>query len=141
VQQLVNERIQTIVRAKGESVLLSVYIDTALEEESAILSVKERGFTSQKFNKGPEIANTTTGNRGSMIKESSRGFEFVKRDVNRGLTRRGRGTGVDVSKGTGTNTHVLTRATDMRIICHACGERGHIKRMCSKNSSGTWRWV
>jgi hypothetical protein len=33
VQGLVNERIQTIVRAKGESVALSVCIDVALEEE------------------------------------------------------------------------------------------------------------
>ncbi|KDR08773.1 Tubulin alpha chain [Zootermopsis nevadensis] len=31
---------QTIVRAKGESVVLSVCIDAALDEESAILSVK-----------------------------------------------------------------------------------------------------
>ena len=44
VQALSNERIQTIVRSKGENDLLSACIDTALEEESAILSAKERGF-------------------------------------------------------------------------------------------------
>jgi hypothetical protein len=33
VQGLVNERIQTIVRAKGESVAFPVCIDAALEEE------------------------------------------------------------------------------------------------------------
>jgi hypothetical protein len=41
VQGLSNERIQTIVRAKGETAL-SVCIDAATEEESAILSAKER---------------------------------------------------------------------------------------------------
>jgi hypothetical protein len=40
VQGLSNERIQTIVRAKGETALLSVCIDAAMEEESAILSAK-----------------------------------------------------------------------------------------------------
>jgi hypothetical protein len=42
VQGLSNERIQTIVRAKGETALLSVCIDAAMEEESAILFAKER---------------------------------------------------------------------------------------------------
>ncbi|PNF17536.1 hypothetical protein B7P43_G16427, partial [Cryptotermes secundus] len=105
VQGLVNERIQTIVRAKGESVALSVCIDAALEEESAILSVKERGFAPQKFNKGPEIA--------------------------------GRATGADVRKGTGISMHVVTKATDAGIICYACGERGHIKRVCRKRQNNS----
>lgn len=43
VQGLASERIQRIVRAKGEWVAMSVCTDTALEE-SAILSVKERGI-------------------------------------------------------------------------------------------------
>ena len=42
VQGLSNERIQTIVRSKGETALLSTCIDAALEEESAILSARER---------------------------------------------------------------------------------------------------
>jgi hypothetical protein len=41
VQGLVNERIHTTVRAKGESVALSVCIDAALQEESTILSFKK----------------------------------------------------------------------------------------------------
>lgn len=83
------------------------------------------------FNTGPEIANRATGNHWSMIRGSGREFGFADRDVSRGFTRPGRGTGVDVRKG--------TRATDTRIICHACGERGHIKRMCRKKNSGNWR--
>ena len=41
-QGLSNERIQTIVRSRGESILLSQTIELSLEEESAILSAKER---------------------------------------------------------------------------------------------------
>jgi len=41
-QDLSNERIQTIVRSRGESILLSQAIELSLEEESAILSAKER---------------------------------------------------------------------------------------------------
>jgi len=41
VQGLYNERIQTIVQSRGESILLSQAIEISLEEESAILSVKE----------------------------------------------------------------------------------------------------
>jgi hypothetical protein len=42
LQGLIIERIQTTVRAKGETALLSTCIDCALEEESAIMSVRER---------------------------------------------------------------------------------------------------
>jgi len=47
LQWLSNERIQTIVRSKGETALLSTCIDAALEEESAI-SARERGFSVHK---------------------------------------------------------------------------------------------
>jgi hypothetical protein len=42
IQGLCNERIQTFVRSRGESILLSQAIEISLEEESAILSAKER---------------------------------------------------------------------------------------------------
>jgi len=42
IQGLSNECIQTIVRSRGESILLSQAIELMLEEESAVLSVKER---------------------------------------------------------------------------------------------------
>jgi hypothetical protein len=73
VQGLANERIQTIVRAKGECVALSICIDAALEEESAILSMKERGFAPQRFNKGPERAVRATG----VSSGPGRGFGFA----------------------------------------------------------------
>jgi hypothetical protein len=42
VQGLSNDKIQTIVRSKGETALLSTCIDATLEEESALVSARER---------------------------------------------------------------------------------------------------
>ena len=42
IQGLYNELIQTIVRSRGESILLSQAFEISLAEESAIPSVKER---------------------------------------------------------------------------------------------------
>jgi hypothetical protein len=73
VQGLSNERIQTIMRSKGETALLSTCIDAVLEEESAILSARERGFSLQKsygnMFKGPTRVSVQTNNGGSSSKE------------------------------------------------------------------------
>jgi hypothetical protein len=42
------KELKTIVRSKGETALISTYIDPALEEESAVLSARERGFSVRK---------------------------------------------------------------------------------------------
>lgn len=42
IQGLHNDRIQTIVRSRGESILLTQTIEISLEEEGAILSVREK---------------------------------------------------------------------------------------------------
>ena len=42
VQGLNNERIQTIFRSRGESILLSEAVEVALEEEGAVLSIREK---------------------------------------------------------------------------------------------------
>src|SRR5215469_5881055 len=44
VQGLQNERIQTIVRSRGESILLSQAVEISLEEEGAILSSREKSL-------------------------------------------------------------------------------------------------
>ena len=71
VQELNNERIQTIVRSKGETALLSACIYTALEVESAILSARERGFSVQRnfgnIFKGP--TRVSVNSAGSSSKE------------------------------------------------------------------------
>ena len=42
VQGLNNERIQTIVRSRGKSILLSQAVEIALEEEGAVLYIREK---------------------------------------------------------------------------------------------------
>jgi hypothetical protein len=54
MQGLVTERIQTIVRANGESALMSICTDAGMEEESAVLLAKERGFLVLRSGRGPE---------------------------------------------------------------------------------------
>jgi hypothetical protein len=45
VQGLNSERIQTIVRSRGESISLSQAVEASLEEECALLSIKEKSST------------------------------------------------------------------------------------------------
>lgn len=103
VQGLSNERIQTIVRSKGETAVLSTCIDAALEEESAILSARERGFAVHKsfgnVFKGParvstQVSNGNYGSREQMLKGSGRGPGFVARVEMEGLPHSGRRVGV-----------------------------------------------
>jgi hypothetical protein len=42
IQELHNERIQTIVRSRGESIILSQAVEISLEEEGAISSMREK---------------------------------------------------------------------------------------------------
>jgi len=83
VQGLSNERIQTIVRSKQETALLSVCIDTALEEESAILSARERGFSVQRsfgsVFKGPTRVSVNSG--------GSSGKDYVVGPCHHGMAR------------------------------------------------------
>jgi hypothetical protein len=52
IQGLHNERIQTIVRSRGESILMSQAIEISFEEESGILSTKEKSPASAR---GPPL--------------------------------------------------------------------------------------
>jgi hypothetical protein len=52
--------------------VLSVCIDTVQEEEPAVLSARERGFTMHKFNRWPEVTGRAIGNNGSTFKGSPR---------------------------------------------------------------------
>jgi hypothetical protein len=132
VQGLSNEMVQTIVMAKGETAMLSVCIDTAFEEESAILSAKERGF-----------------NAGNTFKGPGRGSGFIPRDMNRGVGHPGRRVGYDDNRNISKSAHVVSDAARERapagnfekIRCHACGALGHISRFCRKKGNGAWKKV
>jgi len=98
VQGLSYERIQTIVRSKGETALLSTCIDTALEEKSAILSARERGFSIQKsygnMFKGPARVSVQVNSGGSssseqVLRGSSRGPGFIAQATSEGLLHPG----------------------------------------------------
>jgi hypothetical protein len=131
VHGLSNERVRTIVRAKGEMAMLSVCIDTALEEESAILSAKERGF-----------------NVGNTFKGPGTGSGFVPRDISRGIGHPGRRVGYD-NRNISKSAHVVSDAARERIPagnlgkirCHACGALGHVSRFCRKKNDGAWKNV
>ena len=99
MQGISNERIQTIVRSKGGTSLLSICIDAALEEESAILCARDRGFSVQKSYgnvfKGPARLSVQGKNGGNSSREqvmrgSGRGPGFIAR-VESGLLNPGRG--------------------------------------------------
>ncbi|KDR18082.1 hypothetical protein L798_07776 [Zootermopsis nevadensis] len=116
VQGSANERIQTIVRSKGESAMLSACIDTALDEESAILSARERGFTMQRQNKGPEVAIRVIGSNLNAFKGLSRGTRFANRDMNHRIVHPGRGIDTEASRNAGFNAHMVTGSTDPRVV-------------------------
>jgi hypothetical protein len=97
VKGLSNKRIQTIVRSKGETALLSTFIDAALQEELTILSARERGYSVKKgygsISKGPARISVLPSNggssRGQVLRGSGRGPGFIAQ-VESGLTHPGR---------------------------------------------------
>jgi hypothetical protein len=96
VQGLTNEKIQTAARAKGETALLSTCIDAAMEEESAIMSAKERSLSVQTINRRPDEAGKVKVNKcvnefkgfgrgsGFMFKGFGRGSGFMFKGFGRG---------------------------------------------------------
>jgi hypothetical protein len=99
VKGLSNKIIQTIVRSKGETALLSTFTDTALEEESTIyLLERERGGFSVKkgygsITKGPAPVSVQPSNggtsRGQVLRGSSRGSGFIAQVESQGLMHSG----------------------------------------------------
>jgi hypothetical protein len=154
VQGLSSERIQTIVRSKGETALLSTCIDAALEEESAILSARERGFSvPRNYNvfKGPGRVSTNVSSSSACGREqvaivSGRGPGFVARVESEGLLHPGRGvTGNVRDSGDGRSalrregTNGRTRESGRELRCYACGNLGHVARACTVLDSNGWR--
>jgi hypothetical protein len=63
------------VRSKGETALLSTCIDAALEEESAILPARERGFSVPARERGFSVP---ARERGFSVPARERGFSVHK---------------------------------------------------------------
>jgi len=152
VQGLSNERIQTIVRSKGETAVLSTCIDTALEEESAILSARERGFSVHKnygnLFKGParvsvHANNGSSNSREQVLRGSGRGPGFIARVESEGLLNPGRGVNVrgNTSDNRGAIRRESMRDTGKRIRCYACGNFGHVASACAMIDGSGWRKI
>jgi hypothetical protein len=105
VQGLASDRIRTIVRARGEATLLSTCIDVALEEESAILSARDRG--SGGHSRVPYRNEVRRSDR-----ESNRGYP--------GSRDRNSDKGYNSGRGVGR--------------CYECGGSGHVARYCMERN-------
>jgi len=132
VQGLANERIQTIVRARGEATLLSTCVEVALEEESAILSVRDKssnGHSSVPYRNVRENINRPPVRRSD--RESSRGFPGSHdRNSSKGFSNSVSGVGGHVNVAVGSAEH--------KTRCYACGGLDHVARYCKKRNEG-WK--
>jgi hypothetical protein len=98
VKGLNNKRIQTTVRSKGETALLSTFNAATLEEESTILYARERGFSVKKgyesISKGPARVSVQPSNGGSskgkVLRRAGRGPGFIAQVESEGLMHPGR---------------------------------------------------
>jgi len=107
MQGLSNDKIQITVRSKGGTALLLTCIDAALEEESAILSARERGFLVQR-------------GFGNVIRESSR-VSVLAND-------RGSSCKEHVLKGSGTGPGFIARVETEGLLHPGCGVNEKVKR-------------
>jgi hypothetical protein len=133
VQGLVSERIQTKVRARGEATLLSTCIEISLEEESKILSARNKGgssYSSVPYRNVFENINRPPVRRSD--RESSRRFPGSRRDMNssKGFHKSGRGV-----EG---NVNVTVGSAEYKTRCYTCGGLGHVARNCKKRNEG-WK--
>jgi len=129
IQGLHNDRIQTIVRSRGESILLSQAIEISLEEEGAILSVREKSGAA-----GPLLRCHRCGKLGHMANKcrSNEKFPHTRaREVNE-FTQVAEAMSCF---NCGRDGHVAKNCRQ-GSVCRKCGMRGHTEINCRVQGKG-----
>ena len=108
IQGLHNKRIQTIVRSRGESILLSQAIEISLEEEGAILSVRKKSGAV-----GPLLRCHKCSKLGHTANKCRSSEKFPH-------TRAG-------------EVDEFTEVTEV-MSCFNCGHEGHVAKNCRQGT-------
>jgi hypothetical protein len=111
IQGLLNERIQTIVRSRRESILLSQAIEISLEEEGAILSVREKYGAVGPFLRCHKC--NKLGHTANKCRSSEKFPHNRARELNE-FTE-------------------VTEVTEL-MSCSACGRDGHVAKNCRQGT-------
>jgi hypothetical protein len=123
IQGLHNERIQTIVRSRGESILLSQAIEISLQEQSAILSVTERSTSGAS---GPPLRRNNCNKFRHTANKcfSSSKFPSAVKAILSYFTSSGEGH--------------LAKDCPQGRTCRKCSRKGHTANVCRAQSKG---WI
>lgn len=121
-QGLFNERIQTIVRSRDGKMNFAQTVECAIEEESSLLSIKEKGY-SQKREIRPS-SNITCYHCGKIGHKAAKCFKkkTVLPTAVRMITQEGNRTG----------SHYQYSKPSNNVECHFCKKKGHYMRDCFK---------
>jgi hypothetical protein len=124
VQGLHNELVQTIVRSRGESILLSQAVEISLEEEGAVLSIREKSGASGnniRCTNSNRLGHTASRcmSKGRLPPVNARAVSFIS------------------CFNCGRAGH-LARHCRQRLNRETCGLRGHEKDICQGTTLDTW---
>jgi hypothetical protein len=117
IQGLHNKRIQTIVCSRGESILLSQAIEISLEEESAILSVREKSGAAGLLLRCHKCSKL--GHTANTCRSSEKFYQTRTREVNEF-----------------TEVDDFTELTEVIQVmsCFKCGRESHVAKNCRQGS-------